>query len=267
MNELSPIPDTAAPAARRSRTSGIDRSLQILDFLSARGRPASAYEIAKAIAAPLSTVYTLVDELSERGMLSRPQDRLVWLGPRVMRYGLAYESRMDTLAEAKHEMARLSRLLGETVQICYRDEDLMVVAAMNDGEGHFRVSSDVGTRVPLNWTASGRLLVGHLPDRERLEMFRSIARPSPTGLAETDPALLAEQAGADFRNRLAVQMGASDFAVACIAAPIRNQAGECTMTISIVLAEQKAQANLARYGDAVRAAAAAIERALGVEAA
>jgi len=253
----------AAPAARRGRTSGIDRSLQILDLLSATGRPASAYEIAKAIGAPLSTVYALVEELNERGLLSRPQEKLVWLGPRVMRYGLAYESRMDMLTEAKHEMGRLSRLLGETVQICYRDEDLMVVAAMSDGEGHFRVSSDVGTRVPLNWTASGRLLVGHLPDTERVEMFRTIARPSPTGLAETDPALLAEQAGSDFRNRLAVQMGASDFAVACIAAPIRNAAGECTMTISIVLAEQKAQANLERYGDAVRASAGRIERALG----
>jgi DNA-binding IclR family transcriptional regulator len=255
--------ELAMTNAPRSRTSGIDRSLQILDLLCARGRPASAYEIAKAIGAPLSTIYTLVEELSERGMLSRPQEKLVWLGPRVMRYGLAYESRLDMLTEAKHEMTRLSRLLGETVQICYRDEDLMVVAAMSDGAGHFRVSSDVGTRVPLNWTASGRLLVGHLPDAERLEMFRSIARPSPTGLAEIDPARLAEQAGADFRERLAVQMGASDFAVACIAAPIRNAAGDCTMTISIVLAEQKAQSNLSRYGDAVRAAAAAIERALG----
>ena len=56
----------STPTGRRSRTSGIDRSLQILDLLSARGRPASAYEIAKSIGAPLSTVYTLVDELNER---------------------------------------------------------------------------------------------------------------------------------------------------------------------------------------------------------
>jgi DNA-binding IclR family transcriptional regulator len=250
-------------APRRSRTSGIDRSLQILDLLSTRGQPASAYDIAKSINAPLSTVYTLVDELSERGMLSRPMDKLVWLGPRVMRYGLAYESRLDMLTEAKHEMMRLSRQLGETIQICYRDEDLMVVAAMSDGEGHFRISSDVGTRVPLNWTASGRLLVGHLSDRERRRIFSGMARPSPTGLAETDPAVLAEQAGSDFRDRLAVQMGASDFAVACIAAPIRNAQGECALTISIVLAEQKAKANIARYGDAVRDAAGAIERTLG----
>lgn len=257
----------SAPAKPRNRTSGIDRALQILDMLSARGQSASAYDIAKTIGAPLSTIYSLVDELAERGMLSRPGDKQVWLGPRLMRYGLAYESRMDFLTEAKHEMTRLARALGETIQICYRDEDKMVVAAMTDGEGHFRVSSDVGTRVPLNWTASGRLLVGHLRDGERRQVFRSIARPSPTGLAETDPDTLADQAGADFRDRLAVQMGASDFAVACIAAPIRNRSGECVLTISIVLAEQKAQANLDRYGKAVRDAASSVEQAMGREAA
>ncbi|MEO3431999.1 IclR family transcriptional regulator [Inquilinus sp. CAU 1745] len=249
----------------RTRTSGIDRALQIFDMLSDRGEASSAYDIAKTIGAPISTVYALVDELTERGMLSRPQGKLVWLGPRVLRYGLAYERRMDMLTEAKHEMARLARTLGETVQVCYRDDDLMVVAAMADGEGHFRVASDVGTRVPLNWTASGRLLVGHLPDAERRQVFRSIAKPSPTGLAEIDADVLADQAGIDFQDGLAVQMGASEFAVACIAAPIRNGAGECAMTISIVLAEQKAQSHLERYGQAVRDAASSVERALGRE--
>lgn len=254
----------AEPAAiARSRTSGVDRTLQILDMLSTRGAPTSAYEIAKTIGAPISTVYALVDDLVARGMLSRPDDKLVWLGPRLLRYGLAYESRMDLLTEAKHEMNRLAARLGETIQICYRDEGFMVVAAMADGGGHFRVSSDVGARVPLNWTASGRLLVGHLSDAERVAIFREIAQPSHTGLADTDPERLAAQAAADFRARLAVQLGASEFAVACIAAPIRDSVGSCALTISVVLAEPKARAHLERYGQAVRDAAASVEHALG----
>ncbi|HET7414024.1 MAG TPA: IclR family transcriptional regulator [Pararhizobium sp.] len=255
---------SAEPAAMpRNRTSGVDRTLQMLDMLSSCGAPASAYEIAKTIGAPISTVYALVDDLVARGMLSRPDGKLVWLGPRLLRYGLAYESRMDLLTEAKHEMNRLAASLGETIQICYRDEGFMVVAAMVDGSGHFRISSDVGARVPLNWTASGRLLVGHLPEAERLAIFREISQPSRTGLAETDPERLATQAAADFDARLAVQLGASDFAVACIAAPIRDADGICALTISVVLAEPKARANLERYGRAVRDAAGNVERALG----
>jgi DNA-binding IclR family transcriptional regulator len=254
----------AVPAAiGRSRSSGVDRTLQILYMLSTRCAPSSAYEIAKTIGAPISTVYALVDDLVARGMLSRPDDKLVWLGPRLLRYGLAYESRMDLLTEAKHEMNRLAARLGETIQICYRDEGFMVVAAMADGGGHFRVSSDVGARVPLNWTASGRLLVGHLSDAERVAIFREIAQPSHTGLADTDPERLAAQAAADFRARLAVQLGASEFAVACIAAPIRDSVGSCAQTNSVVLAEPKARAHLERYGQAVRDAAASVEHALG----
>lgn len=255
--------NTGPVAGQRNRTSGVDRTLQMLDMLSSRGAPASAYDIAKTIGAPISTVYALVDDLVARDMLSRPGDKLVWLGPRLLRYGLAYESRMDLLTEAKHEMNRLAASLGETIQICYRDEGFMVVAAMADGDGHFRISSDVGARVPLNWTASGRLLVGHLADAERLGLFRAIAQPSHTGLAETDPERLSAQAAADFEARLAVQLGASDFAVAYIAAPIRDADGACALTISVVLAETKARANLERYGRAVRDAAANVERALG----
>jgi DNA-binding IclR family transcriptional regulator len=56
-----------------------------------------------------------------------------------------------------HELTLSSR---ETVQICGRDDDHMVVLAMED---HFQATSSVGTRSPLNRTASGGMLVGHLP--------------------------------------------------------------------------------------------------------
>lgn len=260
---MLPMTESSAPTKPRTRVGGIERAVQILDLLSDRGERASAYDIAKSVGAPISTVYAIVDELISLGLLTRNGDGTAWLGPRLFRYGLAYESRMDVLTEAKHEMTRLSRSIGETVQICCRDEGMMVVAAMADGEGHFRISSDVGTRVPLNWTASGRLLLGHLPNDEREAAFGDVTMPSPTGLAETDVKALASQAGTDFARRLAVQLGASEFSVACIASPIRDMSGACAATISIVLAEQKARDNLDRYADAVKASAEAVERALG----
>ena len=67
---------------------------------------------------------------------------------------------MDFMSVATHEMHDLCREAGETVQVCGRDGDYMLVLAMADGPSHFQVASRVGTRVPLNWTASGRLLAG-----------------------------------------------------------------------------------------------------------
>lgn len=247
----------------RNRTSGINRSLQILDTLDEQNRPMSAYELSKATGAPISTVYRLVDELIEVDMLSRRNEGLVWLGPRLMRYGLTYRASIDLYAEARREMRTLAEVTGETVQLCARDGGMMAVIAMVEGAGHFRVTSDVGTRVPLNWTASGRLLLGHLDDAERLVAFKEAARPSATGTAETDPSRLSEQSKKDFASRLSIQMGQSEFAVACIAAPIRNEKGECAATISVVLAERQADLRSEELAQAVRDSALRIERAVG----
>ena len=247
----------------RTRVSGIKRSIQIMDMLSETGKPASAYEIAKSVGAPLSTVYVIVEELEEIGILTRNADNSIWLGPRLMRYGLAYESKLDLLTEAKHAMMRLAQESGETVQVCFRDDAYMVVVAMAEGEGHFRISSDVGTRVPLNWTASGRLLLGHLSINERVEAFKIFSKPSPTGVAEIDALKLAQKAGEDFNDRLAIQLGASEFAVACIASPVCDKEKQCLATISIVVSENKAKRQLESLSEMVRSSASQIERALG----
>ena len=90
---LSALPDTAenpdAKVAKRSRVSGIDRALQVIDYLYETGSPAGAYAIAKAIKAPLSTVYVIIDDLIEKNMLARNADGNIWLGARLYHYGLA----------------------------------------------------------------------------------------------------------------------------------------------------------------------------------
>jgi DNA-binding IclR family transcriptional regulator len=240
------------PQGRGPRVSAMDRALQVLDHLYETGAPAGPYAIARAIGAPLSTVYALVEDLVEKAMLSRHEDGSVWLGSRLHLYG-----------QAKREMDVLCRETGETVQVCGRDGDFMVVLATAAGLGHFRISSNVGTRVPLNWAASGRLLVGHLPDAERVELFRRAGKASPTGLAQTDPVVLAQASAKAFGERLSVQIGESDFSVACVASPIRDVHGACIATISIVLPEHKVSADTRRFADAVIAAADRVEASLG----
>lgn len=249
--------------ARRSRVSGIDRALQVIDYLYETGSPAGAYAIAKAVKAPLSTVYVIIDDLVEKNMLARNADGTLWLGSRLFHYGLAYARSLDFMSVATHEMHDLCREAGETVQVCGRDAEHMLVLAMADGPSHFQVASRVGTRVPLNWTASGRLLVGHMPEAERIELFKRGARISPTGRATIDAESLSDAAAKAFEERLSIQAGESDYSVACIASPIVDRAGDCVATISIVLPEQKVIADKAGYADRVKASAARIEKLMG----
>ncbi|MGF6772712.1 DNA-binding IclR family transcriptional regulator [Paraburkholderia sp. GAS199] len=255
--------EQAGSAAPRTRTGALDRAVQILDALQQANRPATAYEIARMVGAPLSTVYSIINDLVEKNLLARRVDGAIWLGSRLYGYGLTYASSLDYFAVAHEEMERLSADVEETVQVCGLEDGMMVVQQMAEGPGHFRVTSRVGSRVPLNWTASGRLLVGHLPDAERIAFFAQHAQNSPTGRAETRPEVLAQIAREALDARLSIQVGESDASVACLAAPVLDNTGACVFTISIVMPEAKAALNTERFAQAVQSVAARIEARLG----
>ncbi len=65
----------------RKRTSGLDRALQVMDVLTEHLTAMGAYELAKSVNAPVSTICRIVDDLVDRDMLSRIDDKHVWLGP------------------------------------------------------------------------------------------------------------------------------------------------------------------------------------------
>lgn len=138
--ETSPADDTETKSTRRSRVSGIDRALQVIDYLYETGAPAGPYAIAKAIKAPLSTVYVTIDDLVEKNMLARNADGAIWLGARLYHYGLAYARSLDFMSVATHEMHDLCREANEAVQLCGRDGDHMLVLAMADGPSPFQVA-------------------------------------------------------------------------------------------------------------------------------
>jgi DNA-binding IclR family transcriptional regulator len=252
-----------AAKARGRRVSGIERVFQILDYLTERGGPATAYDIAGAIKAPTSTVYEIVETLIDKQALVRNEERgQVFLGPKLHFYGLGYSRDLNVASVFQSAIEKLARATRETVQICGRDDDKMVVEMMEEGDGHFQVSSRVGTRVPWNWTASGHLLVGYLPQHERARLIAR-AHPSPTGKAETDPQRLEERCLKARARRIAVQINESGFSVACIAAPIVAPGGKCIATISLVVPEAHAHKNGEEFAVKVRAAAAEVEHAMG----
>lgn len=253
----------AKTATRRSRTSGIDRVLQVLDHLQATGKPATAYDIARSVGAPVSTIYITIEDLVQKRVLARTNGNNVWLGPRLFHYGLAYARSSDLIAIATEEMHILAAKIGETIQICGRDGHHMVVLAMAEGAGHFHVTSRVGTRVPLNWTASGRLLCAHMPRTEMVALFQDAVQPSRTGRAVTDAEALADATCIAVRDRISVQVGESDFSVACVAAPILDQGGACVATISIVLPEEKVERDCSHFVSHVQASGRRIEERLG----
>ena len=151
--------DQAAMQAGGSvaRERGIDRVLRLLDCLHQHGQPIRIGDLARAMKAPRSSTYEIVRTLAEAAILETGTDGRIFFGKSLYFYGADYLREHDLVRKARDEVDRLARETGETSQFCMLHENKYTVVHMRAGARPFGISSDIGTQVPLPWTASGRL--------------------------------------------------------------------------------------------------------------
>ena len=169
LNDISigTVSKATAGAEPRDRRRGIDRVIMLLEALLRHRAPLRVGDIAKMIDAPRSTTYEIVNSLLEAELLENVgADGYVYFGRAMHLFGWAYGHHNAHYRRIVEAMERMAADTGETVQICGLRGNKYIVFDCRDSPGPFRISSDVGVDVPIPWTASGRLLLGHLSDDE-----------------------------------------------------------------------------------------------------
>lgn len=239
--------DTVTQFGINRRMRGLDRAFEILDFLRTTKKPARPNEIAAGIDAPKSTAYELVNLLIKAGALEyADNDGRVFLGRKLYFLGLVYQQQFDLTRECRAFLARVAEETRETAQFCMLDGNKYTVVMMKEGIRPFRISSDVGEPVPLPWTASGRLLVSHLTDKEILDFVPEADFVLPSG-SRLDPGhFLDEVAGARDERFFSFDSLADNF-THCFAAPVYQGGSTCVATLCLVAPKQDAARNHARY--------------------
>jgi DNA-binding IclR family transcriptional regulator len=227
-----PRREVVKPAGRRR---GIDRVIEVLECLYARNEPLRPNQIAAAVGAPRSTIYEIIERLREAGLVeSFDSEGRVFLGRRLHYFGTAYVNRVDLMREADQTLRRLTEQTNETSQLCLMEAGKYTVALARHGGHHFRISSDIGQRVPLPWTASGALLVSHLSDAEILRLIPEEDFHLPDGRHLTPQAFL-ERVHAARQHGLSRLDGQLDRFTHCMAAPVLDAERRCIATLCLVI--------------------------------
>jgi len=218
-----------------ARERGITRAVRILQALHRHGRPLPVAELARILSAPRSSVYEIVGLLTEAGLLeaSRPGGE-VFFGRTVYVYGLDYLREHDLLRRGHAEVDRLAAETGETTQLCTRAGGRYTVLHMRPSRRPFRISSDIGTQIPLPWTASGRLLLSHLAEAEIRELIDPADLRLPNGEEIGLEEFLAAVAQAR-EDGWCITSGLVDAFTHCIAAPLRDAVGDPVATLCFVV--------------------------------
>src|SRR4051812_41132878 len=91
--QADPRADEAKPSVGGTgvREKGLDRAVQILDFLHRHQRPIGIGDLAKQLGAPRSTIYTLVKSLTAVGFVEPVgDDGRIFFGKKLYLYGMDY---------------------------------------------------------------------------------------------------------------------------------------------------------------------------------
>lgn len=243
----------------------VRRAVHILEHILEKDEPVTVAEIVSRLDIPKSTAYDLVRTLVDVGILERA-DRVgsFFLGRKLFELGMAYKSHIDLMKEGSRVVEELRDLTGETVQLSVLENGMMLVLLKEEGSRPIRIVSRVGSRVPVNWAAAGRLLVSDFDDAALRDLLWRTVQQSPSGKAITDVEQLAAQIRQFRAQGFGTEVNEVNDHAGCVAAPVLDASGHCVAAISVVAPEQRLGAgNRPKLIDAVRDAAARLSRRLG----
>ncbi|WP_321801035.1 IclR family transcriptional regulator [Caballeronia sp. J97] len=149
-----------------SRARGVDRVIAMFRQLHLAQRPMTMRELIEATGAPRSSIYELVAILTDVGWLETSADGSVFFGREMHYYGSDYATHNDLISRAHQSILALVRKYDETTQLCMLEGNKYTVVLSENSARPFNISSDIGVRVPIPWTATGRLLLGHMNAEE-----------------------------------------------------------------------------------------------------
>ncbi|MQA87021.1 MAG: helix-turn-helix domain-containing protein [Streptosporangiales bacterium] len=212
------------------------RAMDLLElFLD--GKPElSAREITEILGLPRTTVHELLNTLVGRGYLSNSGTSRgsFRLGVRVFQLGSAYAERLDLAREGRHVAEAVSARCDETVNVAVLDGADVIYIVKVDSSHSVRMVSAVGRRLPAHCSALGKMLLSGLtPDELRARMPSDGELPALTPKSIRSVGKLLPALERARSQGVAFDQNEADPDVACVAAPVYDQAGRMVAAMSI----------------------------------
>jgi DNA-binding IclR family transcriptional regulator len=153
---------------RRYRAPALEKGLDVLELLAARGAPLTPSQISSALDRSVSELFRMVQVLEFRGYVAQAPggDGLV-LTDKLFALGMTRAPVRDLLEAALPTMRRLSNAIGQSCHLAVASGNQMVVVARVEAPGDQGFSVRVGRRGALVEATSGLVLYAFQPERVR----------------------------------------------------------------------------------------------------
>lgn len=227
--------------------STVLKTLTVLDELGTSTRGMRLAEVVRVIGGGRSTVYQKLQTLVAAGWVEQMADGSYRLSMHAARIGNAALQQASLGERVVPLLQKLVYEVNETASLAVLDGHMAYIVQRVESEALLRADLRIGGALPLDSTASGRVISAFLPEAHR-------ARLLAQGVALPPDAML-EQVRCE---RFAVSAGVTDPTIRAIGAPIFDAAGNCIAALSLVgplprFDPQQHRDALLRYAEAINA--------------
>jgi DNA-binding IclR family transcriptional regulator len=167
-------PDNEATDSQAGGVQSVDRAITVLEILAEHGE-AGVSEVAADIGVHKSTAFRLLGALETRGLVEQVGERGKYrLAFGIVRLAGAVTGRIDITQQSRPVCERLADEIGETVNVAVMREHYAINLYQVRGPGAITAHNWVGQLTPLHATSSGKVLLAHMPAKERAALLSKI---------------------------------------------------------------------------------------------
>jgi len=139
------------------------RAFTVLEMVARAEMPPTLDELTRASGLPKPTVFRILGLLARGGFIQREGvEKRYTVGHRMSALSFQVQSNSPLRAQRRAVLVRLVEEIGETCNLTMLDGNEVVYIDRVETNANVRLHMQVGTRVPLHCTASGKLFLASL---------------------------------------------------------------------------------------------------------
>jgi DNA-binding IclR family transcriptional regulator len=161
---------------RKYTAPALEKGLDILELLAARGAPLTMSQMAAELGRSVGELFRMIEALIHRGYIAAAESgEGLQLTNKLFALGLARAPARSLLEHALPEMRKLTRMIGQSCHLAVASDEQMVVIARIEAPGNEGYSVRVGNRRPLVESTSGLVLYAFQPPSVRAQWRKRLA--------------------------------------------------------------------------------------------
>src|SRR5258705_1405285 len=218
----------------RNFVASLEKGLEVLTCFDRAHSKLTVSEVARLTGASPASARRSLLTLHALGYVAH-DGKQFWLCPKVLLVANAFlasrpipsiaQPLLDALSERTRESASLAQLLGDEV----------IIIARSTARRSLSVGLNIGSRLPVYSSATGRVLLAALPPSEAQARVRAMDLRRLTLRTETTPEAVLALVEAARQDGHAISDGELELEVRSMAVPVLNHAGDTVAALSIAI--------------------------------